>query len=52
MRFHIYDTFEGESFQVVGKSNFMSWLNDNADCDRYLFFSTYSKLKKYVGESK
>ena len=46
--FHIHDLHENQSFQIVGKSNFMRWLNNHADCDRYLFFSTYTKLKKYL----
>ena len=46
--FHIHDLHESQSFQIVGKSNFMRWLNNHADCDRYLFFSTYTKLKKYL----
>jgi uncharacterized protein YxjI len=48
--FHIYDHNEEEAFQIVGKSNFMYWLNDHADQERYSFFTTYSKLKKYIGE--
>ena len=43
--FHIYDHNEEESFQIVGKSNFMRWLNGHADRERYSFFSTYTKLK-------
>ena len=50
--FHIYDSHKEEYFQIVGKSNFMHWLNDHADCDRYLFFSTYDKLKKYLEDIK
>ena len=48
--FHIYDHDEEETFQIVGKSNFMRWLNDHADQQRYSFFSTYEKLKQYVAE--
>ena len=48
--FHIYDHDEEESFQIVGKSKFMMCLNDHADQQRYSFFSTYEKLKKYIGE--
>ena len=46
--FHIYDHDEEESFQIVGKSNFMRWLNGHADRERYSFFSTYTKLKNYL----
>ena len=48
--FHIYDHDEEETFQIVGKSNFMRWLNDHADQQRYSFFSTYEKLKQFLGE--
>lgn len=48
--FHIYDHDEEESFQIVGKSNFMRWLNDNANCDRYSHFSRYDLLIEYIGE--
>tara|TARA_R100000995_G_scaffold84909_2_gene65702 strand:+ start:4874 stop:5056 length:183 start_codon:yes stop_codon:yes gene_type:complete len=51
LEFHIYDHDEEESFQIVGKSNFMRWLNGHADRTRYSFFSTYEKLKKYIGET-
>ena len=27
----------------------MYWLNDHADRERYSFFSTYPKLKKFIG---
>jgi hypothetical protein len=48
--FHIHDLHKSESFQIVGKSKFMMWLNNHADCDRYLFFSTYTKLKNYLND--
>ena len=48
--FHIHDHDKEESFQIVGKSNFMYWLNDHADQQRYSFFSTYPKLKKFIGD--
>ena len=50
--FHIYDHDEEESFQIVGKSSFMRWLNDHADQQRYSFFSTYTKLKNYLEGDK
>ena len=46
--FHIYDHQSEVSFQIIGKSNFMRWLNDNANNDRYSFFSTYTKLNSYL----
>ena len=48
--FHIHDLHKSESFQIVGKSNFMRWLNDHADQQRYSFFSTHEKLKQFLGE--
>ena len=48
--FHIYDHQSEVSFQIIGKSNFMRWLNDNANNDRYSFFSTYTKLNNYLKE--
>ena len=48
--FHIYDHQSEVCFRIIGKSNFMRWLNDHADFERYTFFSTYPKLKKYLKE--
>ncbi len=48
--FHIYDHDEEVSFQIIGKSSFMRWLNDHADQQRYSFFSTYTKLKEYISD--
>ena len=46
--FHVYDHQSEVSFQIIGKSNFMRWLNDHADNGRYSFFSTYTKLNSYL----
>ncbi len=46
--FWIYDLHKDETIRIVTKSKFMMWLNNHADCDRYLFFSTYTKLKNYL----
>tara|TARA_R100001594_G_scaffold22642_2_gene43908 strand:- start:437 stop:676 length:240 start_codon:yes stop_codon:yes gene_type:complete len=48
--FHIYDHQSEVYFLIIGKSNFMRWLNDHADFERYTFFSTHTKLKKYLKE--
>ena len=48
--FHVYDHQSEVSFQIIGKSNFMRWLNDHANNDRYSFFSTYTKLNNYLKE--
>ena len=44
--FHVFD--KEESFFIVGKSNFMRWLNDFADNEKYTFFSTQEKLQAYL----
>ena len=48
--FHVYDHQSEVTFQIIGKSNFMRWLNDHANNDRYSFFSTYTKLNNYLKE--
>ena len=49
--YHIYDHESEVPFQIIGKSNFMRWLNDHADRQRYSFFSTYEKLKQFLGDN-
>ena len=46
--FHVFDHDKEESFFIVGKSNFMRWLNDFADNEKYTFFSTQEKLQAYL----
>ena len=46
--YHVYCHADEESFQIVGKDNFMFWLSENADCDRHTFASSYKKLMKKV----
>ena len=48
--YHIYDHESEVPFQIIGKSNFMRWLNDHADRQRYSFFSTYEKLTQFLGD--
>ena len=43
--FHIYDHQSEVSFQIIGKSNFVRWLNDHANNDRYSFFFYLYKTK-------
>jgi|TARA_B100000073_G_scaffold296482_1_gene261189 hypothetical protein len=58
--FHIYDSLKKESFQIVGKSKFIDWLNDHASAEiasteeenRYLFFSTHDELEKFMSCSR
>ena len=35
---------------VKDKSDFMHWLNDYADMNRYSFFSTQEKMESYLGK--
>ena len=50
--FHVYDHNKEEGFFIVGKTNFMRWLNDFADNEKYSFFSTHEKLKEHLGEKQ
>jgi hypothetical protein len=49
-KFYIYDHDKEEALMVKDKSDFMSWLNDHADKDRYSFFSTQEKMESYLGK--
>ena len=51
--FHVYDQHKDISFQIVGKDNFIKFLNgytnDRAsNFGRYKFFRTYSELDKFL----
>lgn len=51
--FHVYDIHKDISFQIVGKDNFIKFLNgyttDRAsNFGRYKFFTTYSELDKFL----
>tara|TARA_R100001443_G_C3324462_1_gene170897 strand:- start:395 stop:619 length:225 start_codon:yes stop_codon:yes gene_type:complete len=53
--FHIYDHQADIPIQIVGKENFISWLNfqntycrDKDEFARYTFFTTYNKLNEYA----
>ena len=51
--FHVYDVHKNISFQIVGKTNFINWLNAYTcdrlvDYGRYKYFTTYSELESYL----
>jgi hypothetical protein len=51
--FHVYDQHKDIVFQIVGKDNFIKFLNgyttDRAsNFGRYKFFRTYSELDKFL----
>ena len=46
--FHVYDHEDEYSFEIVGKSKFMRWLNKHADNQRYSFFPNHKKLNVYL----
>ena len=51
--FHVYDQHKDLSFQIVGKTNFIKWLNECTterlvDYGRYKYFTTYSELSKFL----
>ena len=48
--FYIYDHLNEEALMVKDKSDFMHWLNDYADMNRYSFFSTQEKMESYLGK--
>ena len=37
---------ESKSVQIHGKTNFINWLNENADCNHYTFATSYKDLCK------
>tara|TARA_R100000773_G_C4200927_1_gene103464 strand:+ start:825 stop:1070 length:246 start_codon:yes stop_codon:yes gene_type:complete len=44
-KFYIYDHDKEEALVIKGKSDFMHWLNDHADKDRYSFFSREENIE-------
>ena len=49
-KFYIYDHDKEKALMVKNKSDFMSWLNDHADKDRYSFFSTQEEMESYFNK--
>mgnify|MGYP003135608521 FL=1 len=49
-KFYIYDHDNEDALMVKDKGDFMHWLNDHADMNRYSFFSTQEKMESYLGK--
>ena len=49
-KFYIYDHDKEDALMVKDKGDFMSWLNNHADMDRYSFFSTQENMESYLGK--
>jgi hypothetical protein len=57
--FHVYDQHKRIMFQIIGKSNFIRWINNENELDnklvsvgRYKYFSTYTEMKQYLKDNK
>ena len=55
--FHVYDAHKDISFQIIGKDNFIRFLNgayfhNQDNFDRYKYFATYSELNEFSKLSK
>ena len=55
--FHVYDKHKRIMFQIIGKSNFIRWINNENDMSypinsvsfgRYKYFSTYTEMSDYL----
>lgn len=49
-KFYIYDHDKEDALMVKDKGDFMCWLKDHADKDRYYFFSTQENMESYLGK--
>ena len=47
---HVYDYTQGESFQFVRLTDFLSWANDYFDCERHIATTDYDKIKELENE--
>ncbi len=50
--FHVYDQHKDIAFQIIGKDNFIRFLNgayfhNQDNFDRYKYFATYSELNEF-----
>tara|TARA_Y100000401_G_scaffold92599_1_gene78671 strand:+ start:298 stop:546 length:249 start_codon:yes stop_codon:yes gene_type:complete len=57
--FHVYDKHKRIMFQIIGKSNFIRWINNENELNnklvsvgRYKYFSTYTEMKQYLKDNK
>ena len=53
--FHVYDQHKDIAFQIIGKGNFIRWINNENELNtklvsvgRYKYFTTYSELGKFL----
>jgi hypothetical protein len=55
--FHVYDQHKDIAFQIIGKGNFIRWINNENELNnklvsvgRYKYFTTYTELNNYLKE--
>ena len=55
--FHVYDQHKDIAFQIIGKGNFIRWINNENELHnklvsvgRYKYFTTYTELSKFLKE--
>ena len=55
--FHVYDIHKDIAFQIIGKGNFIRWINNENELNnklvsvgRYKYFTTYTELSKFLKE--
>ena len=55
--FHVYDQHKDIAFQIIGKGNFIRWINNENELNnklvsvgRYKYFTTYTELSKFLKE--
>ena len=55
--FHVYDQHKDIAFQIIGKGNFIRWINNENELNnklvsvgRYKYFTTYTELNKFLKE--
>jgi len=53
--FHVYDQHKDIAFQIIGKGNFIRWINNANELDnklvsvgRYKYFSTYTEMSDFL----
>jgi len=51
--FHVYDQHKDIAFQIIGKGNFIRWINNENEMNsvyfgRYKYFSTYTEMNDYL----
>ena len=51
--FHVYDQHKDIAFQIIGKGNFIRWINNENEMNsvyfgRHKYFSTYTELNEFL----